>query len=170
MKPEYIVLRIRNAIGIPFKPERELEKLSISPGQTVLDFGCGIGSFTIPLARSVGPQGKVIALDIEPSALSVVEKNAQRNKLMNIITVLSDCKTDLSANSVDLALFIGVLPSLDDPGPVLQEIHRVLKSEGCLATRRCFRISREEVIDKIAGSGYFEMISESGHMISFKPQ
>jgi ubiquinone/menaquinone biosynthesis C-methylase UbiE len=143
MKPEYIILRLRNWLGIPFKPERELAKLRIARGQTVLDFGCGIGSFTLPLAQLVGSRGKVFAVDREPSALKVVRRVAQKEGLTQIGTILSDCDTGLLAHSVDLALLVGVLPHLVDATPVLAELHRVLKPGGILATRHCFRVSRE---------------------------
>jgi SAM-dependent methyltransferase len=168
MRAEYVVLRLRNKLGIPFKPEKELAKLSISSGQTVLDYGCGIGSFTLPLAQVVGTGGKVFALDREPSALNVVSKVAQRKGMTNIEPILSDCDTHLPDGSVDLVLFIGVLPHLKDANPVLAELHRVLKPGGVLATRYCFRVSREEVLRIIHGTGMYELRAERGSMLSFE--
>jgi ubiquinone/menaquinone biosynthesis C-methylase UbiE len=177
MKPEYLVLRLRNRLGIPFKPERELAKLSISKGQTILDFGCGIGSFTLPLAHLVGAEGKVFAVDREPSALDEVRDTAQRKGLANIEVILTDRDTGLPDRSVDLVLFIGVLPHLQDAGPVLAELHRVLRSPepaegkpgGILATRHCFRVSRDEVLRTIKATGLFKLQAERGRMLSFVP-
>jgi ubiquinone/menaquinone biosynthesis C-methylase UbiE len=169
MKFEYVILRLRNRLGIPFKPEKELSKLSISNGQTVLDFGCGIGSFTLPLAHLVGAGGKVFALDREPSALKVVRRAAKRKGLTQIETILSDHDTGLPARSVDLALFIGVLPHLEDAMPVLAELHRVLKPGGILATRHCFRISRENLLRIIDATGMYVLRAERGHMLSYTP-
>jgi ubiquinone/menaquinone biosynthesis C-methylase UbiE len=169
MKFEYVIIRIRNRVGIPFKPEKELAKLDIVTGQTVLDYGCGIGSFTLPLARLVGDGGRVYALDIEPSAVERVRKLAQREGITNIETILSDSDTGLPDRSVDLALFIGVLPHLQDAGPVLVELHRVLKPGGMLATRHCFRVSRQEVLRRISETGLFRPGIEQGHMLGFAP-
>jgi len=48
---EYWLLGLRDKIGIPFKPEEEVLKLDIKEGQKVLDYGCGIGSYTFPVAK-----------------------------------------------------------------------------------------------------------------------
>jgi len=63
------------------KPERTLREMGIQKGQTVLDYGCGIGSFSIPAAKMVGDDGVVYALDIHPLAIKAVEKNQkERNR------------------------------------------------------------------------------------------
>jgi len=61
-------LGLRDRIGIPFKPEEEVRKLGLKEGQKVLDYGCGIGSYTFPAARLVGDRGRVYASDREPLA------------------------------------------------------------------------------------------------------
>ena len=43
------------------KPERALCEMGLQKGQTVLDYGCGIGSFSIPAAKMVGDEGVVYA-------------------------------------------------------------------------------------------------------------
>jgi ubiquinone/menaquinone biosynthesis C-methylase UbiE len=75
----------------------------------------------------------------------------------------------LPAHSVDLVLFIGVLPYLNEARPVLAELHRVLKSGGVLATRHCFRISREEVLRIIDATGMYTLQAERGRMLSYTP-
>ncbi len=169
MKPEYFILRLRNVLGIPFKPEKELSRLKISEGATILDFGCGIGSFTLPLANNVGSEGTVYAADLERSAMAVVNRSAQRNGLRNIKTIHTNLPTGLPNQSIDLVLFIGVLPYLKDSKPVLTELHRVLKPTGVLATRHCFRVNRDAVVSTLDSSGLFELREESGHMMSYKP-
>jgi ubiquinone/menaquinone biosynthesis C-methylase UbiE len=169
MKLEYLVLRLRNWLGIPFKPEKELAKLDISKGQTILDFGCGIGSFTLPVAQLVGNRGKVFALDKEPSALKTVQKAAQRKGLVNVETIRSDCDTGLHNHSVDLILFYGVLPDIKEPVVVLKEFHRVLKPNGTLSTRYCFRMSRETLLQIIGATGLYTLHAEKGHILNFAP-
>src|SRR6202034_3198551 len=42
-----------------------IENLNLNPGMKVLDAGCGPGRLTIPIAKKVGPQGEVVAMDIQ---------------------------------------------------------------------------------------------------------
>ena len=53
-----------------FKPPRKvLEETTIKAGDTVLDFGCGPGSYSLAAARLVGEKGQVYSLDIHPMAI-----------------------------------------------------------------------------------------------------
>jgi precorrin-6B methylase 2 len=106
----YAMLRLRDRTGIPFKPEKEIAKMKISEGETILDFGCGFGSFSLPLANLLGPSGRVYALDKEILALKMLEKSADKQGLTNIETILSDYHTGLPDDSIDRVLLIGVLP------------------------------------------------------------
>ncbi len=60
----------------------------IQEGQTVLDYGCGTGSFTIPAAKIVSTRGKVYALDYFPRQLAIVNKKSRKERLTNIETIL----------------------------------------------------------------------------------
>jgi len=61
-----------------------LEKIGIRRGQTVLDFGCGYGIYTIPAAKIVGEQGRVYALDKDKEALDDLMRKAESAGLRNI--------------------------------------------------------------------------------------
>jgi tRNA A58 N-methylase Trm61 len=68
------VLRCRDI----FRPrERILKEVQIEPRHRVLDFGCGPGSYTIIVAKCVGENGKVYALDIHPLAMKKVQETAR---------------------------------------------------------------------------------------------
>jgi ubiquinone/menaquinone biosynthesis C-methylase UbiE len=58
----------------------------VKPGMTALDVGCGMGYFSLGLARLVGPGGQVHALDIQPQMLRVLTKRARRAGLTDTIT------------------------------------------------------------------------------------
>jgi SAM-dependent methyltransferase len=58
-------------------PQKILEGL-VQPGQTVLDLGCGPGYFSLALARMVGANGRVVAVDLQPEMLEFVRRRAER--------------------------------------------------------------------------------------------
>ena len=165
---EYIFLGLRDRIGIPFKPEEEINKLDIKQGQVVLDYGCGIGSYTIPVARLVGERGKVYALDKQPLALKKVRERAEKEGLRNIRTILSDGDTGLPDESIDVILLFGVLPEIEDKDFVLRELHRVLKPSGYLSTRYCFRMKKDRILEIMAATNLFSLGRTKGHILNFK--
>src|SRR5689334_2985659 len=61
-----------------------LESLQLKPGQAVCDMGCGNGFYTLQLARIVGPQGRVLAVDIQPEMLHLLDSRAKEAGLANI--------------------------------------------------------------------------------------
>jgi ubiquinone/menaquinone biosynthesis C-methylase UbiE len=110
-----------------------LKEVGIKPGFHVLDYGCGPGSYIVPLAELVGESGKIYALDIHPLAISKVQNIASKKKLANVETILSDCQTGLHRNSLDVVLLYDIFHHLSDPDKILQELHRVLKPDGILS-------------------------------------
>jgi ubiquinone/menaquinone biosynthesis C-methylase UbiE len=77
----------------------------VGQGQTVMDLGCGMGYFSLAMARMVGPAGKVIAVDIEPRMLRRLERRASRAGLLSRIVLHRCLPNDLSVEVlVDFAL------------------------------------------------------------------
>ena len=68
------------------RPEKLLAGL-VEPGMTVLDIGCGPGYFSLSMARLVGPQGRVIAADLQPEMLARVRAHAEKDGLLERITL-----------------------------------------------------------------------------------
>ena len=110
-----------------------LKEVGIKQGFYVLDYGCGPGSYIVPLAELVGKSGKIYALDIHPLAIQKVQDIASKKQLANVGTILSDCKTGLLDNSLDVVLLYDTFHALSAPGGILEELHRVLKADGALS-------------------------------------
>jgi ubiquinone/menaquinone biosynthesis C-methylase UbiE len=58
-------------------PARVLDDMPIEPGMTIADVGCGVGWFTFRLADAVGPDGRVLALDIQQEAVDIVQARSR---------------------------------------------------------------------------------------------
>ena len=123
-------------------PDQIIRRSGIEPGQRVLEIGCGSGAYTTFVARAVGPDGKVEALDIQPAMLKQLEKklNLPENQdIKNIRTHLANAyELPFEDGSIDLVYLITVLPEIPDQGKALAEIKRVLRSDGILAVSEFF--------------------------------
>lgn len=124
------------------RPERDDEErasesfklLGLKPGMTVCDLGCGNGYWTLPMARDVGDEGRVLAVDIQPEMLRLLRERSARVKLNNIQPVLGDVDNpNLPAGEVDLLLMVDVYHEFSHPESMLWGIRRSLKPTGVVA-------------------------------------
>jgi ubiquinone/menaquinone biosynthesis C-methylase UbiE len=103
----------------------------IESGETVLDIGCGSGTFTISMAKMVGENGKVIAVDIQEEMLQMVRQKAAEEGLESrIITLKSEPKRIGIAEKVDFALAFYMVHEVPDVEVFLKEIATTLKPNG----------------------------------------
>lgn len=131
-----------------------LKEVGIKPGFRVLDYGCGPGSYIIPLAELVGESGKVYALDIHPLAIRKVQGIASKKQLANVETILSDCQTALPDNSLDVVLLYDIFHHLSDRDRVLKELNRVLKPDGILSFSD-HHMKEREILAGVTNGGLF---------------
>ncbi len=110
------------------KPEEFLLEIGIQENETVLDHGCGVGSYSIPAAKIVGSNGKVYALDIHPMAIERTKNRAEKADLYNVETILSGLENGLPDEHVDVVLLIDVFTWIEDKTALLKEFHRVCNS------------------------------------------
>ncbi len=113
--------------------DKVLGEVGIRPGFTVLDYGCGPGSYILPAWRLIGESGRLYALDRHPLAVAAVRRLVARRELANVETIHSDGRTGLSDGSIDVVLLYDTFHALRDRRGVLGELHRVLKPEGILS-------------------------------------
>lgn len=111
-----------------------VETLALSPGMTVLDAGCGPGRLTVPLARKVGPGGRVVALDVQPGMLARAETKTRAAGQTNVEFVAAALGDGgLPADHFDRAVLATVLGEIPDRAGALAELFRALKPGGLLA-------------------------------------
>ena len=115
-------------------PDETLKKLGLKTGETIADIGCGIGYFTIPAARIVGPSGRVYALDISDEMLVQVHEGKKSNNLTNIETVkTTEYDLKLESGLISFGFICNVLHEIDEFSRFVDEIKRLLKDQGTFA-------------------------------------
>ncbi len=115
------------------QPEAMLDALKIPPGATVADVGAGAGYHSIRLARRVGPEGTVLATDVQPEMIQMLKQNARTAGVNNIKPLLcSQQDTMLPDGKVDLILMVDVYHECVDPETTLQGLLKALRPGGSL--------------------------------------
>lgn len=145
---------------------RVLDEVGIKEGFNVLDYGCGPGSYLVPLVKLVGKSGKVYALDIHPLAIQRMQRMAVKRGIKNVQAILSDCQTRLPSNSMDVVLLYDILHDLDDPHRVLEELHRVLRPKGILSVSD-HHMKQDEIDSKITRGGLYKLSVKEKRTYSF---
>lgn len=143
-----------------------LEEIGIKPGSHVLDYGCGPGAYLIPLSDLTDKSGQIYALDIHPMAIEMVKKTVLEKGLTNVKTILSDCNTGLSKNSLDVVLLYDVFHDVENQSAVLQELHRVLKANGLLSFSD-HHMKDREIISIMTHSNLFKLLKKGRKTYTF---
>jgi ubiquinone/menaquinone biosynthesis C-methylase UbiE len=121
---------------------------------TVLDIGCGIGHFSLGMARMVGPGGRVIAADLQSQALAVVERRARRAGLAERIT-LQRCEADSCgvAGPVDFALAFWMLHETPSAQALCRQIAGALSPGGrFLVVEPAFHVGQADFDAELAAA------------------
>lgn len=116
-------------------PQEIVQALDIAQGMTVADIGAGTGYFAIPMARAVGTQGKVLAVDVSEQMLQYLrEKLSQPDGPKNIeLSEAEATSSGLSTASCDLVFYGNVWHEIEDHLQALREASRLLRPEGRIA-------------------------------------
>ena len=108
-----------------------LAAAKVRPGTTVADVGAGTGLFTALLARAVGPEGKIYAVDIAKDFLGHIDQRMAADGISNVQTVLcTERSVELPPNSIDLAFICDTYHHFEYPQSTMASLHRALRSGG----------------------------------------
>ena len=114
------------------KPEKIVGPY-VEPGMTVMDVGCGMGFMSIAMARNVGENGRVIAVDLQQKMLDVLRQRAEKVGVADRIQ-LHKCEQDRLGieEPVDFVLAFMMIHEVPSQRRLLREIHDCLKPGGKL--------------------------------------
>jgi len=158
-----LVFRLRDLL---WPPTRTLEEARIAPGDRVLDFGCGPGSYSVAAAQRVGEAGRVYALDVHPKAIEAVQRRAARLGLRNVETIRGPVPPTLESGSIDVVLLYDTFHLLDDPQATLDDLARLLKPEGTLSFTD-HHMKDADVREKVAAGGRFQLAENCRYSYRF---
>jgi ubiquinone/menaquinone biosynthesis C-methylase UbiE len=161
---ELVFFKLRGWLSSPMK---KLAEAGIQPGLHVLDFGCGTGNYTLAAARMVGAHGRVYAADCQPLAVEYVKKSASRKNLANVQTILTDCDIGLDSRSIDVILLYDVFHDIEQPEALLQELARVLKSEGRLSFSD-HHMKKPDILSSLTSGNVFGLLEEGRYTYTFE--
>ncbi|MEO7135007.1 MAG: class I SAM-dependent methyltransferase [Vicinamibacterales bacterium] len=126
------------------KPDQVMDALHVAEGTSVADLGAGGGWFTMRLARRVGRNGRVYAVDVQRLMIEAIQRRVQREGLENVTPVLgeyTDPKLPAGARP-DAVLIVDAFHEMEDPVLLLKNVARTLQPHG-----------RIGIIDYRAGEG-----------------
>jgi ubiquinone/menaquinone biosynthesis C-methylase UbiE len=138
-----------------------MDVLGIAPGKRVADIGAGSGWFTTRVAKRVGKDGLVYAVDINPEAIHYINRRARKEALSNVRTILS--KNDdplLPKDSVDAVLLLKTYHEVADPVALLDHLRLALKPGARLGiidrngTADNHGVNRDIVVEEAGQAGY----------------
>ena len=148
------------------KPDQVVAALGLGKGQTACDIGSGPGYFTLRLARAVGPDGFVYAVDVEARMLQALRERLEKVRLRNVAPVLAMAEDPLLPPGVcDLVLVVDTYHHFPDRSRYLKRLRRSLKPRGRIVNidyhRRPtpmgppldHRVARDVFLEEAAGAG-----------------
>jgi SAM-dependent methyltransferase len=120
------------------RPERLREErtdllvaaLALQEDDVVVDLGAGTGYFSFPVSAFV-PDGRVLAVDIQPEMLAIIEQRASDYGVTNVEPVLgSECDPNLGEQRVDVVLMVDAYHEFSCPREVMEAIVTALADDG----------------------------------------
>jgi ubiquinone/menaquinone biosynthesis C-methylase UbiE len=140
MHPPRLTFLFENSLVNAFVgPERLIQRLDLAPGMRVLDAGCGPGRLTIPLARAVGPDGEIVALDGQREMLGELERRLEAEGIRNVLPVRAVLGEGvLGEGGFDRVVLAMVLGEARDRREAARELYAALRPGGVLSVTEIF--------------------------------
>lgn len=144
------------------------ESFGIQPGQTVVDYGCGPGRYTMEMARLVGKDGKVIAVDLVEMALEETQSKLEAGGFQNCdLKLAQDYDSGVEDSIADIVFAIDMFHHISDTNAFLREINRITKPDGMLILSGG-HLTRKTVKAKVALSEIWDTAEEQNVFMAYK--
>jgi ubiquinone/menaquinone biosynthesis C-methylase UbiE len=115
------------------QPQKLIDALALKPTDTVADIGAGTGFIGFQIASRL-PQGKVLAVDIQPEMIQILKTRIKEKNVSNVKPVLStEQNPNLPPNSIDLAIMVDAYHEFNYPREMMSVIAQALKPQGRVA-------------------------------------
>ncbi len=108
----------------------------VRPGMKILDIGPGMGFFTLEMAKLAGPEGRVVAVDVQPKMIRALERRARRAALADRIDARVCTAGSLGADDlagiIDFTCAFYVVHEVPDVPGLMRQVHALLVPAGML--------------------------------------
>ena len=145
----------------------------VTLGQTIADLGCGPGFFTLSLAKHVGKNGMVYAVDSFDRAIKALKRRAARKGIQNIVAIHASAANmeKIDDETIDFILANGLLCSVAPQNcmDTVKEIKRILKPTGkayLMASHPPYGYMTEEMWNTILSGFQVEWYKHKNDFIS----
>ena len=131
--PWWLAYTFDNPLRRIFHKPEEIFSPYLTDGMTAIDLGCGMGYFSISMAKMVGGTGRIISVDLQQKMLETLKKRAQKAGVSNRITTLLCDENSIGIHEeVDFALAFWMAHETPDECTFLTQVHAILKISGKL--------------------------------------
>jgi ubiquinone/menaquinone biosynthesis C-methylase UbiE len=134
--PWYMGYVLANPLRVFYQNPQTILGSYVKPGMKVLEIGPGMGFFSLPMARMVGSNGKIICVDVQDKMLRQLRKRAHKHALDDIIETWQCSSSSLSVQdqngTIDFALAFAVVHEIPGQENLVKEIYDALKQDGLL--------------------------------------
>ncbi len=141
--------------------------LDLKPGMVVCDMGSGNGYHSLPMAKAVAPDGRVLAVDIQPEMLAMLKQRAAAQEIHNVECIVGEVHDPrLPENTCDLILLVDVYHEFSHPEEMLAAMRRALKPDGMMVLvefraedesvpiKPEHKMSREQILKEMEANGF----------------
>jgi len=146
-----------------------LNEFGIQAGQTVVDYGCGHGSYLRRASELAGSKGVVLAVDVHEAAMRAVRKRVEEEGLRNVTLVRAEGnRSTLADETADVIYALDMFHMVAEPAEFLGELNRICRLTGSLFIDNGHQ-SRGEARSKIISSRSWEILGETRRYMKCRP-